>query len=139
MRAELRRTERRYREGVDGIQYLPESCRFGVLLAAVLYAEHHRLIRNLGYDVLSTRPSLSTRRRIALLVRTWWHWRRTGDPRATFDAVSALPPEDEGSGDDREYDAAPPAGDGAGRGTWTCPVRGALGGLRSLIPLGGPK
>ena len=44
MRHELQRTERLYREGVAGIRMLPEDCQFGVLLAAVFYAEHHRLI-----------------------------------------------------------------------------------------------
>ncbi|MFB6078110.1 MAG: phytoene/squalene synthase family protein [Halarchaeum sp.] len=90
MRAELRRTERRYREGVEGIAYLPEDCQFGVLLAAVLYADHHRLIRERGYDTLSARPTLSTPRRLYLAATTWYHWRRTGDPVEAFYAASAL-------------------------------------------------
>ena len=92
MRSELERTEALYRRGVDGIRFLPEGCRFAVLLAAVLYVEHHRLIRAAGYDVLSNRPSLSLLRRVPLLARTWWHWRRSDDPRATFEAVSAVEP-----------------------------------------------
>lgn len=92
IRAELRRIEERYREGVAGIGYLAEDCQFPVLFAAVLYAEHHRLIRACGYDVLSTRPSVSVRRRLWLLVRTWWEWRRRRDPVAVFEAVSAVPP-----------------------------------------------
>jgi phytoene synthase len=91
MQTELRRTERRYREGVAGITYLPEDCQFGVLLAAVLYAEHHRLIRARDYDVLSETPELGRLRRGLLLARTWWHWRRHRDPEATFYAVSAIP------------------------------------------------
>jgi phytoene synthase len=91
VREELERTETRYRHGVEGIRYLPEDCRFAVVLAATLYAEHHRLIRNRGYDVLSDRPTLTIRRRILVLVRTWWHWRHTaGDPSRTFDAVTAF-------------------------------------------------
>jgi len=90
MREELARTEELYREGVAGIRYLPEDCRFAVLLAAVLYAEHHRLIRDRDYDVLTATPDLTRRRRLWLLVRTWWHWRRNGDPEATFYAVSAV-------------------------------------------------
>jgi len=91
MAAEMERTERRYREGVAGIAYLPEDCQFAVLLAAVVYAEHHRLIRRRGYDVLSERPTLSTARRLGLAARTWLHWQRSRDPVATFEAVSAVP------------------------------------------------
>jgi phytoene synthase len=90
MGEELERTEGRYRDGVDGIQYLPEDCRFAVLLAATLYADHHRLIRRQGYDVLSTRPKLTIARRLTVLIRTWWHWRRTDDPRRTFEAVTTF-------------------------------------------------
>ena len=90
MQEELARTDDLYREGVVGIRYLPEDCPFGVLLAAVLYAEHHRLIRSRGYDVLTETPELTRRRRLWLLARTWWHWRRNGDPEATFYAVSAV-------------------------------------------------
>ena len=90
MQEELSRTDDLYREGVQGIRYLPTDCQFGVLLAAVLYAEHHRLIRSRGYDVLTETPQLTRRRRLWLLARTWWHWRRSGDPEATFYAVSAV-------------------------------------------------
>lgn len=95
MRAELERTEQLYDEGVAGIEYLPEDCQFGVLLAAVLYADHHRLIRRQGYDVLSEQPSLTTTRRVALAAATWWHWRWTRDPVQTFYSVSAVDPPDE--------------------------------------------
>jgi 15-cis-phytoene synthase len=91
MRDLLRRTEELYREGVAGIEYLPADCRFPVLLAAVLYAEHHRLIRERGYDVLSERPTLSAWRRARVVLRTWWHWRRHNDPVSTFEAASAVP------------------------------------------------
>jgi phytoene synthase len=98
MRHELQRTERRYREGVAGIRMLPEDCQFGVLLAAVFYAEHHRLIRARDYDVLTETPELGRLRRGYLLVRTWIHWRRHRDPEATFYAVSAVSPGGEGDG-----------------------------------------
>jgi phytoene synthase len=90
MQTELERTEELYRQGIDGIVYLPKGCQFAVLLAAVLYADHHRLIREQGYNVLSNRPTLSLVRRVELLVWTGWHWRRTGDPQSTFETVSAL-------------------------------------------------
>jgi phytoene synthase len=95
MAHELRRTERLYREGVAGIRLLPDDCQFGVLLAAVLYAEHHRLIRDRDYDVLTETPELSRLRRGYLLVRTWLSWRRHGDPETVFYAVSPVSPGEE--------------------------------------------
>lgn len=86
----LSRTERRYRTGVAGIEYLPEDCRFPVLLAAVLYADHHRLVRDLDYDVLSTRPSLSTRRKLSLCCRSYLQWLRHRDPVTVFDALTGV-------------------------------------------------
>ncbi|MFC4439049.1 MULTISPECIES: phytoene/squalene synthase family protein [Natrialbaceae] len=91
MAEELRRTERLYREGVAGIRYLPEDCQIPVLLSAVLYAEHHAVIRAQGYDVLTTEPSLSTARKLWCLGKTRWYWHRNQDPEAVFDRVSAVP------------------------------------------------
>ena len=91
MRDELARTEELYREGVAGIKYLPEDCQFAVLLAAVLYADHHRAIRRRDYDVLSETPSLSTARKLWLLARTRLMWARTKDPETVFRRVSVVP------------------------------------------------
>ena len=88
--SELRRTEDRYRKGVAGIKYLPEDCQFPVLLAAVLYADHHRLIRERDYDVLSATPELGTVRKLSLLARTRWHWLWNKDPEAVFAKVSTV-------------------------------------------------
>ncbi|ESS03016.1 MAG: phytoene/squalene synthetase [uncultured archaeon A07HR67] len=88
IRAELARTERLYETGVAGIKYLPEECQLAVLLAAVLYADHHRLIRNLGYDTVSTTPELSLTRKLSLLVRTRWKWQWNNDPERVFYAMS---------------------------------------------------
>lgn len=88
---ELRRAEQRYRKGVAGIEYLADGGQFAVVLAAVLYAEHHRLIRNQDFDVLSTRPELSRSRKLWLVARTWWNWRRFRDPVTVFRRVSAVP------------------------------------------------
>jgi phytoene synthase len=90
IRHELRRAERLYREGVAGIKYLPRDCQLPVLTAAVLYAEHHRLIREQGYDTVSKQPSLSTLRKLSLIFKTRWHWMRHGDPEAVFTKVSAV-------------------------------------------------
>jgi len=103
MREEMRRAEQLYRQGVAGIQYLPADCRFAVLLAAVLYAEHHRIIREREYDVLSETPQLGTARKLWLVARTWWHWRRTRDPETVFRRVSAV-----GEGDQSASGAGTP-------------------------------
>lgn len=96
VRDELRRAESLYREGVAGIQYLPVDCQFAILLAAVLYAEHHRLIRTRNYDVLAATPRLGWGRKTVLVAQTWWRWRRGNDPETVFEAVSAVGGEDAG-------------------------------------------
>ncbi|QCJ48475.1 phytoene/squalene synthase family protein [Haloprofundus sp. MHR1] len=90
MESELHRTETLYREGVAGIKYLPEDCQFSVLLAAVLYADHHRLIRDRNYDVLSATPQLSRLRKLSLFARTRYHWMWTKDPETVFWRVSSV-------------------------------------------------
>ena len=91
MRHEMQRTEGLYQEGVAGISALPKDCQFGVTLAAVLYADHHRLIRDRGYDVLAETPSLSRRRKLSLFARTALNWAVLRDPEAVFYRVSAVP------------------------------------------------
>jgi phytoene synthase len=105
VQTELRRAESLYREGVAGIEYLPKDCQFAVLLAATLYAEHHRLIRRQEFDVLSTRPSLSTPRKMWVVARTWWNWRRFNDPVTVFRRVSPVPESESGEvgPDDRSH------------------------------------
>ena len=99
MEAELRRAEGLYREGVTGIKLLPADCQFAVLLAAVLYADHHRLIRERDYDVLTETPELSTLRKSYLVVKTRAYWALNKDPEAVFAKVSAVP-----SATDRRHD-----------------------------------
>jgi phytoene synthase len=94
VQTEVRRAEQLYRQGVAGIEYLPKDCQFAVLLAATLYAEHHRLIRKQDFDVLSTRPSLSTARKLWVVSKTWWNWRRFEDPVTVFRRVSPVPEAD---------------------------------------------
>jgi len=91
MAEELRRAERKYREGVAGIEYLPEDCQFAVLFAAVLYAEYHRLIRAREFDVLTAPPELSAPRAAWLWAKTRWHWQWSDDPETVFRRVSAVP------------------------------------------------
>ena len=90
MRLELERAEEKYRTGVAGIQYLPKDCQFPVLMAAVFYAEYHRLIRARHYDVLTDPPSLNAAQYAVLLVKTWLHWKRTHDPEQTFYHVAPV-------------------------------------------------
>ncbi|MFC6824333.1 phytoene/squalene synthase family protein [Halopelagius fulvigenes] len=108
MREEMRRTERLYRKGVAGIEYLPEDCQFAVLLSAVLYADHHREIRRRDYDVLSETPSLSTRRKLLLLAKTRLYWAVESDPVAVFRRVSAVPYPGEANGPRREHGPSDP-------------------------------
>jgi len=90
--SELQRAEGLYRRGVAGIRYLPRDCQLPVLTAAVLYADHHRLIRKHAHDTVTTTPSLGTLRKLWLISLTRWHWFRTGgDPMATFARVSSIP------------------------------------------------
>lgn len=95
VRDEIQRAEARYHVGVDGIRYLPEDCRFPVLVAAVLYASQHQLIREQGYDILSTTPTLSRRRRFILLAHTWVRWQHSDDPLTVFYQVTDFQPFDE--------------------------------------------
>jgi phytoene synthase len=89
---------------VAGIKFLPRDCQFAVLLSAVLYAEHHRLIRKQGYDVLSTEPELGLARSLALVAKTRWYWFWNKDPEAVFRRVSAVPYGDhEGDAHRREH------------------------------------
>ncbi|WP_101294476.1 phytoene/squalene synthase family protein [Halegenticoccus soli] len=90
VRAELARAEGLYRKGVTGIKYLPRDCQFPVLLAAVMYAEHHRLIRRRNYDVLSETPQLGTLRKLTLLAKTRWHWAWSKDPATVFRRASTV-------------------------------------------------
>ena len=92
IRAELEYAETKYRKGVAGIGMLPEGCRFPVLLAAIFYAEYHRLIRGQGCDVLSDPPSLRPSRYLSLIVRSRWHWFRTQNAEAVFYRVSPIDP-----------------------------------------------
>jgi phytoene synthase len=87
---ELRRAESLYREGVAGIKYLPKDCQLPVLTAAVLYVDHHRLVRARDHDTVTATPSLGTLRKLALVARTRWHWLWSDDPEAVFEKVSGL-------------------------------------------------
>jgi phytoene synthase len=91
VREELRRAESLYHEGVAGIKYLPEDCQLPVLTAAILYADHHRLIRKLDGDTLTVTPSLSKTRKLMLVAKTWLYWRLSRDPERVFAKVAAVP------------------------------------------------
>ena len=94
---ELRRAEGLYREGVAGIKYLPADCQLPVLTAAVLYADHHRLIRNRDNDTVTETPSLGTLRKIVLVAKTRLYWEWNNDPEAVFAKVSEVPMVDDDS------------------------------------------
>jgi len=91
IRAELRRTEELYREGVAGIKYLPEDCQFAVLLSAVLYAEYHRAIRQQDCDVITVEPDVGLARKLWVVTKTRLAWAIHKDPETVFERVSAIP------------------------------------------------
>ncbi|MFO7926735.1 MAG: phytoene/squalene synthase family protein [Halobacteriota archaeon] len=91
IKREMRRAEDLYREGVPGIKYLPVDCQLPVLTAAILYADHHRLIRNLDYDTVTETPSISTVRKLVLVAKTRWYWMWHKDPEVVFAKVSEVP------------------------------------------------
>jgi phytoene synthase len=122
--AETARADQLYREGVAGIRYLPEDCQLAVLLAAVLYAEHHRVVRNRGYDTVTVDVDLPTWRKLWCVARTRWHWQWNKDPEAVFRRVSAVPYDDEQTDEHHEE------GTHGGRGL----ARGALGRVRGWLP-----
>ena len=93
---ELKRAEELYREGISGIKYLPSDCQLPVLTAAVLYADHHRLIRNRGNDTVTETPSLGTFRKLALVAKTRLYWAWENDPEAVFAKVSEIPMVEDG-------------------------------------------
>jgi phytoene synthase len=86
-----------YREGVTGIQHLPADCRFPVTLAAILYADHHRLMHEQGLDVLAQRPTLSRRRKLWLAAKARGLRPLSDGPVDLFERASAvdLPEDDE--------------------------------------------
>ncbi|MES3516200.1 MAG: phytoene/squalene synthase family protein [Natronomonas sp.] len=91
IRHELYRAERLYRDGIEGIKYLPQDCQLPVLTAAILYADHHRLIRDVNYDTVSQTPSLSAARKLSLVAKTRYHWAWSKDPETVFAEVSTVP------------------------------------------------
>lgn len=107
IRREMRRAEDLYREGVSGIKYLPVDCQLPVLTAAILYADHHRLIRNLDYDTVTETPSISTVRKLVLVAKTRWYWMWHKDPEVVFAKVSEVPVGEEGPTPRRPGDLLP--------------------------------
>ncbi len=136
MKQELHRTEQLYRHGITGIKLLPKPSQFAVLLSAILYGDHHRLIREQRYDVLSSRPTLSLGRRFSLFLRTLWHWHRTKDPQRTFEIVSTIDPSNSQLDDDSEN---PDRVSRQFNQMHRITNKGLLDAIRSWIPLGGTK
>lgn len=92
MKQELERAEDKYRHGVAGIRYLPEGCRFPVLMASIFYAEYHRSMRQRAFDVLAEPPSLTMGRYATLIARAGWYWWRGATAEEVFYRVSPIDP-----------------------------------------------
>lgn len=87
---ELKRTEVLYKEGIKGIKHLPENSQFGVFVSAVLYSQHHHLIRSVDYDVLNQTPELKRRTKLKLIASSYWHWKRSETPLEAFRKSSSI-------------------------------------------------
>lgn len=86
----MQRTERIYEDGVKGIQYLPKNSQFPIFLSSVFYSDYHRMIREKNYDVLNNQHDISTQRKIKLMVRSYWVWKKTQNPFKAFKSVSTI-------------------------------------------------
>jgi phytoene synthase len=67
---QLHRAERLYREADQGIKQLNWYGRFAVRLASRLYEEYHKEIRKSEYKVFHNKYSISTARRITILLKS---------------------------------------------------------------------
>ncbi|MFB6284508.1 MAG: phytoene/squalene synthase family protein [Halobacteria archaeon] len=77
-------SEQRYKAGVEGIKYLPEDCRFPVLLAAVFYRSIHSKVRKNEFDIINNKPQVTKWERVKLTADTYLRWKKYRDPRETF-------------------------------------------------------
>lgn len=87
---EMQRTEQIYEDGVKGIKYLPKETQFPIFLSAVFYSDYHRMIREKNYDVLNSKHDISRRRKVILLFRSYWEWRKSEDPFEAFKKTSTI-------------------------------------------------
>lgn len=130
--AELRRAERWYHEGVSGIEYLPPDTQFAVLASAVMYADYHRQIRAMGYDVITQEPDLSIPRRLHLLARTWLAWQFSDDPVSVFYTVTDIEPPEHATNPSETVSESEDPADGGMVAT----VRRSVGWTTDLLPVG---
>ncbi len=63
----LEEAARYYDRGLTGIDFLPMRCRAGIVAAADIYAEIGRRVANQGFDSVTERAVVSTRRKLVLL------------------------------------------------------------------------
>ena len=59
-----------YERAIPGIAHLPASCRPGIRAAGMIYAEIGTVLARHGYDSVTWRAHVPTRRKIALLARS---------------------------------------------------------------------
>jgi phytoene synthase len=65
----LENAERMYRRAEAGIPFLPVSCRPAIAAARVLYAEIGKQVERNGFDAISQRAVVSTRRKLSCAAR----------------------------------------------------------------------
>lgn len=87
---EMQRTEAIYEHGVKGIKYLPKDTQFPIFLSAVFYSDYHRMIRQRDYDTLNNQHNISKMRKIKLLVKSYWNWKKSQNPFEAFKQTSTI-------------------------------------------------
>ena len=72
----LAEADRLYLRAHAGIAELPADCRAAICAASLIYAEIGRQLRHEGFDSVSRRTVVGTRRKLVLLARAWTqsHW-----------------------------------------------------------------
>lgn len=82
----LEEADRLYARGATGIPALPSDCRSAIRAAGWIYADIGRVIRQHGYDSVSSRARVGGLRKLLLVVRAWIG----RDPVSTRDAAPPL-------------------------------------------------
>jgi phytoene synthase len=64
-------TRNQYHDGIAGIKHLSADCRFGVLVAAILYVRVQERIEKADYDVFKHRARLTKSEKARIVASTW--------------------------------------------------------------------
>ncbi len=68
-------TRNQYHDGVAGIKHLKPDCRYGVLVAAILYLRVHEKIEKADYNIFKRNPRLTKTEKSLILAKTWMRYK----------------------------------------------------------------